>query len=208
MQHADVADLRGRRPDLLAGDDPLVAVLDRLRGRAREVGAGAGLREQLAPRVLPVEDAEQVFLLLTLVAVRDDRRRGEQIAETGRRTDRAVARRSSRSRPSRDRAASPCPTRPRGSRRRVPGPGEDVPPLRHGELGVPVLLEPRLDLGPYVFGARHRHDLRSWRLRRRAARATLRLGGIPASLSSLTAAKRIVRPVMTPLEGDAASSRR
>ena len=57
---------------------------------AREVGARAGLGEQLAPRVLAVEDAQQVFLLLPLVAVRDDRRRGEQVAETGGRTDRAV----------------------------------------------------------------------------------------------------------------------
>ena len=71
---------------------PLVAVLDRPRGEAREVGTGAGLGEQLAPRVLAVEDAEQVFLVLTLVAVRDDRRRGEQVAETGGRTDRAVLR--------------------------------------------------------------------------------------------------------------------
>ena len=83
--------------------------------RPGEVGAGAGLGEQLAPRVLPVEDAQQVFLLLALVAVRGDRRRGEQVAEAGRRADRAVLGDRARSRPSRGRGPSPCPTRPRGT---------------------------------------------------------------------------------------------
>src|SRR5262249_15715116 len=64
-QHALVTELRGRRPHLLAGDDPLVTVLDRLRAEAREVGARARLGEQLAPRVLAVEDAQQALLLLT-----------------------------------------------------------------------------------------------------------------------------------------------
>ena len=55
---------------------------------AGEVGTGAGLGEQLAPRVLTGEDAEQVFLVLALVAVRDDRRRREEVAEARGRTDR------------------------------------------------------------------------------------------------------------------------
>ena len=121
--------LRGRRPHLLAGDDPLVAVLDRLRGEAREVGTGARLGEQLAPRVLPVEDAEQVFLVLTLVAVRHDRRRGEQVAEAGGRTDRAVLgdRLAHRHREVARPALAPAVFGER--RRRVAGAGEDVPPL-------------------------------------------------------------------------------
>ena len=51
-QHAEVGDLAAGRPDLLAVDDPLVAVLDRLGREAGEVGAGAGLAEQLAPGLL------------------------------------------------------------------------------------------------------------------------------------------------------------
>ena len=49
-EHAPVAELRGRVPDLLAGDDELVAVADGLAGEAGEVGAGAGLAEELADR--------------------------------------------------------------------------------------------------------------------------------------------------------------
>ena len=86
-----------------------------LRLQAGEVGAGARLGEQLAPRVLAVQDAEQVLLLLALVAVGRDRRR----RRAGSRARRAVrsrrARRSRSSPPSRGRGPSPSPTRPRGT---------------------------------------------------------------------------------------------
>ena len=42
-------DVRERGPHLLAVDDPLVAVADRARRQAGDVGARAGLAEHLAP---------------------------------------------------------------------------------------------------------------------------------------------------------------
>ena len=51
QEHADVGDLRARRPHLLPVDDPLVAVTHRRGGEAGEVGPGAGLAEELAPRL-------------------------------------------------------------------------------------------------------------------------------------------------------------
>ncbi len=48
-QQAPVAVVRARRPHLLAVDDPLVAVAVGAGAQPGEVGAGAGLGEQLAP---------------------------------------------------------------------------------------------------------------------------------------------------------------
>ena len=77
------------RPDLLAGDDPLVAVLHRARLQRGEVGAGVGLAEALAPDLLGGEDRDEVALLLLRRAPRHDRRAGEQQAEHVRRQRRA-----------------------------------------------------------------------------------------------------------------------
>ena len=97
-QHADVAELRGRGPHLLTRDDPLVTVLDRFRPEAREVGTGARFGEQLAPRVLPVEDVQQV--LLSGARCRARRSWARQAGSRGRRADRSRrARRSPRSLP-------------------------------------------------------------------------------------------------------------
>jgi hypothetical protein len=41
--------MRARSPDLLAVDDPVVAVLFRARAQAGDVGSPGGLGEQLAP---------------------------------------------------------------------------------------------------------------------------------------------------------------
>ena len=91
--------------------------------------------------------------MLTLVAVRDDRRRREQVAEAGRRTDRTVLG---------DRLADGegevtrvglAPAVFGKVRRGIPGTGEDVPPLGDGEVGVPVVLEPLLHLGADVLDA-------------------------------------------------------
>ena len=68
-----VGEVPGRRPDLLAVEDPLVAVELRLEGEAAEVGAGVGLRVALAPRVLAGQDARQVVLLLLLGAPHQQR---------------------------------------------------------------------------------------------------------------------------------------
>ena len=59
-----VGEVAGGRPDLLAVDDPLVAVEDGPAAEVAEVGPGVGLRVALAPQVLAGEDAGQVVGLL------------------------------------------------------------------------------------------------------------------------------------------------
>ena len=90
-QHAEVGDLRAGRPHLLTVDDPLVAVADRLGLQAGEVGAGARLAEELAPRLLAGDDVGQEPRALLVGAVGDDGRAGEQQPEPRRRVQRAVA---------------------------------------------------------------------------------------------------------------------
>src|SRR4051812_47710005 len=63
-EHAPLRVLGAARPHLLAGDHPLVAVLDRLRLQRGEVGPGVRLGEALAPDLLAGEDRPQVTLLL------------------------------------------------------------------------------------------------------------------------------------------------
>ena len=65
-------------PDLLAVDDPLVAVEGGPGGQRGEVGAGVGLGVALAPAVLPREDAGQVVALL-LLGARDDQGRSDHV---------------------------------------------------------------------------------------------------------------------------------
>ena len=60
---------------------PLVAVALGPRGQRREVGAGAGLAEQLAPHLLVAHDRRQEPQPLLLGAVREQRRRGQVEAE-------------------------------------------------------------------------------------------------------------------------------
>ena len=145
-EHADVGDLRARRPHLLPVDDPLVAVRDRRGGEAGEVGAGARLAEELAPRLAAGDGVADVALLLLVGAVHRDRGRRQQRAEPHRRAQRpelvdglldadAVL--------TREALAVPL-GRERGER--PPGAAEPVPPLTDGEVGVPVLLEPARDL--------------------------------------------------------------
>ena len=78
---AEVGELRARRPDLLAVDDPLVAVARRGRGERRDVGAGAGLAEQLRPDLLAAQQLGEVALLLRGGADRAQRRRDHAEAD-------------------------------------------------------------------------------------------------------------------------------
>ena len=73
-QHAAVAPLRGGVPHLLARDDEVVAVAHRAAAEARKVGAGAGLAEELAPRVLAGEQAGHELTLLRFGAEGHERR--------------------------------------------------------------------------------------------------------------------------------------
>ena len=88
-EHAEVGHLAAGGPHLLAGDDPLVAVLDGTGLQAGEVGAGAGLAEQLAPGLLAGDDVADVEVDLLLRAVGGDRRGGEQQAEAAGGAERA-----------------------------------------------------------------------------------------------------------------------
>src|SRR5690606_11270746 len=72
-QHAPARPVRRRRPDLLAGDDPLVAVPHRPGREAREVRPGARLAEELAPHLVAPEHRSQEPLTLLLGPVDQDR---------------------------------------------------------------------------------------------------------------------------------------
>src|SRR5581483_1376594 len=74
-------DVRAGGPDLLAVDDVVVAVLRRARLQRGEVGARAWLAEALAPDRVALDDRRQVFPLLLLRAVEDDRRAGPARAD-------------------------------------------------------------------------------------------------------------------------------
>ena len=80
-QLAVVGDVRARAPDLLAGHDVLVAVARRLRAQRREIGAGLGLGEALAPHVLALEDARKVVRPLRVGSFGDERRAGVHQAD-------------------------------------------------------------------------------------------------------------------------------
>ena len=64
--HAEAGGVGQGRPDLLAVEDPLVAVALGPGRQAGHVGSGAGLGEQLAPDLLAGEQRAQVALLLAL----------------------------------------------------------------------------------------------------------------------------------------------
>ena len=123
-----------RRPHLLAVDDPLVAVLDRRGLQAGEVGAGAGLAEELAPGLLAGDDGRTYWSICSCVP---------WVAMVGA----ASSRPSPPGAPSapnsaisllhatrRRRATGPCRTA-LGQRRRRPAGGQPLPPLADGELG-------------------------------------------------------------------------
>ena len=61
-QDAPVAEVGAGRPHLLPVDDPLVAVAHGTGRQPREVGAGAGLAEQLAPDLVAAQHRRQVAL--------------------------------------------------------------------------------------------------------------------------------------------------
>ena len=122
-------------PHLLSGQPPAAVVLQARSGlHGREVRAGGGLGEQLAPDLVAVEHRPEVAQLLLVGAVGDDRRaracrrrsrRGCQALRRGRspgcrspaRSGRGPGRRTPSARsPRRDRPRRACPAR-RGARR-------------------------------------------------------------------------------------------
>ena len=75
-QHRVVGGEAPRGPDLLAGDDPLLAVEHGPGGERREVGSGARLAEELAPDLFVAQDRRQVATPLLFGAVGEERGRG------------------------------------------------------------------------------------------------------------------------------------
>ena len=89
-QHPVVAAPGLRRPHLLTADDPPVAVALGPGGEPGEVGAGAGLAEELGPAELALEDRRDVAGDLVGVALGEDRGRRHQEAEAAGRSQGAV----------------------------------------------------------------------------------------------------------------------
>ena len=91
---APARELRVARPHLLARQHP--ATLDRhgSRGQAGEIGARAGLAEELAPDLAGVEDRRQPAPLLLVGSVREQRRTGEVDAVPVHRLERTRAART------------------------------------------------------------------------------------------------------------------
>ena len=80
-EDAEVRDVRVRRPDLLSVEDEAIAVEPGGGANAGEIGAGARLREALAPDLVRREERLQVAGLLRLGAAGDDRRPGHPEAD-------------------------------------------------------------------------------------------------------------------------------
>ena len=124
-----------------------------LRLQAGEVGAGAGLAEELAPRLLAGDDVAHVEVDLLLRAVGGDRGRRQQQPEAAGRAERAelgdgvlhgdavVAVEALAVGVLAAGPGAAQPARPRRSHH-----------SRDGEVGIPVLLEPGRDLGDGVGG--------------------------------------------------------
>ena len=144
-EHAEVGDLAARGPHLLAGDDPLLAVLDGAGLQAGEVGPGAGLAEELAPGLLAGDDVADVEVDLLLRAMGRDRGRRQQQPEATWRAERpevgdGVLHRHAVV------AVQALAVGVLGQTRRRPSrQAEALPPLTHGELRIPALLEPGPD---------------------------------------------------------------
>ena len=76
-EHPLSGEVRERVPDLLAVHDPLVTVAHGARREAGEVGAGAGLGEELTPHVFAGEHRPQRAVSQFVAAVRHHRGPGE-----------------------------------------------------------------------------------------------------------------------------------
>ena len=76
-QQAEVGVVRTGGPHLLTVDHELVTVGNRARAEVREVRAGVGLAEQLAPDLVRAQQRPEVARLLVGAPVRHQRRAGE-----------------------------------------------------------------------------------------------------------------------------------
>src|SRR5690606_1591564 len=72
--HAEVGEVRARGPDLLAIDDPVIAVAHGARAHRRHIRPRRRLGEELAPDLLTAECRADITLLLLLGGVGEPRR--------------------------------------------------------------------------------------------------------------------------------------
>src|SRR5689334_4175170 len=73
--------MRARGPDLLAVDDPVVALLLGAGAQARDIGAAGGFGEQLTPDLLARRQRRQVLSLLLLAGERHHGRAAHAVAD-------------------------------------------------------------------------------------------------------------------------------
>ena len=151
-EHRLVGDLRAGGPHLLTVDDEAVTVPHGSALQAREVGAGVGLREQLAVRVGAVQHPGQQAPTLLVGAMLEHRRRGEG----GTQPDRGGHRSEVLNRPRRRRGECWKPSSEPGLRE------VRVSPSRRNQTRPPLpQWHGRVPIGPQPFGqlieGLHRH---------------------------------------------------
>ena len=155
-EHAELGMVGRGVPHLLSVDHPLVAVSLSSRREAGEVGAVAGLAEELAPHVLTGEDRMEELASQRVRAVGEDRRCRKAQSSADRRADGSglgdlVL--NDRLGPRGEAFAEPL-DRPRRARpSRV---GEPRAPLDEREIRVPMRGEPVANLTADLFGLGHR----------------------------------------------------
>src|SRR6476620_8205453 len=145
-ENPEIGMVCARGPQLLTVDDPFVAVEDRPGGEAGEIGACAGLAEQLAPCFFTGKYRAQETFADVVVTVGEDGRAGED----GARPDRC-SHGACRENFGGDKGV--CPFRPTAA---VPafGPGgngpacveEKSPPFDETSIRIPVFRDPVLNL--------------------------------------------------------------
>src|SRR5690606_20917831 len=113
---------------------------------SRQVRAGTGLAEELAPRLLARDDVGEEPRPLLVGAVGDDRRPREQEPEARRRAERSVRVDLPADRVGLVAAQAAAEPLLGPGRCRPTGVPEALPPLAHGEVGIPVLVEPGAQL--------------------------------------------------------------
>ena len=146
QQHAQVGLLAVGGPDLLAVDDPLVAVAHRPGLEPGQVRSGRRFREQLAPRLPSGDDGPDVAVDLLLGPVGGDGRGRQQQAETVRCPEGAELR---------DGLGDPHPVVAveapavgvggQGGGR-PPGQTQALPPRPDGQLRIPLRRQPVVQL--------------------------------------------------------------
>ena len=145
-QNAEIRVMSAGVPDLLAVDDPPAVFQLCLGGEPRQIGAAAGLAEQLAPGVLTSEDRPQVAALLIVVTHGEDRLRGQPPRPgLGDRDDAPLAKH-----PGNHRCLLlieiPTIEIARPVRRRPAAIDQEGSPLGERQLRIPMVVQPGVDL--------------------------------------------------------------